>query len=285
MILDSHLHIWDPGRAEYAWLGPEIAAVNRSIGFPEIAPTLAELGVDGVVLVQAADNAEDTALMLEAAEAHDEIVGVVAWAPLDDPRALEGRLEELTAMPVVRGVRNLFHARPREWAVSPAVDQGLALLEAADLPVDFVTSSPDALAELPEIGRRHPGLRIVIDHLGKPPIGGGADERSTWRELLAAAAANPLTHAKVSGLYAAVGELDSWTEDAIRPFVRDALELFGAERLMYGGDWPISLLAGGYRRSWDAISSIADTLTPSERAALLGGTAERFYRLPGRGAS
>lgn len=277
MIIDAHQHIWNLDAAEYPWLGPALAPINRTLGFADLAPTLAANGVAGSVLVQAADNAEDTEVMLDAARRHPQVVAVVAWAPLDRPHELPARLEYLRGTPVVRGVRNLFHARPREWATSPAVDAGLGLLAESGLTLDFVTSDPAALADLPTISERHPTLRIVIDHLGKPPIGGPPEQRVHWRELLAASAANPLVHAKVSGLYSAVGALDSWTTPDIRPFVDDARELFGANRLMYGGDWPISELAGGYDRTMAAIHEIVDQLPPRQREDILGATALRFY--------
>ncbi|MEO8263407.1 MAG: amidohydrolase family protein [Pseudolysinimonas sp.] len=279
MNVDAHLHVWDPERAEYSWLGPELSPIDRAVPFDEIAPTLARLGVDGVVLVQAADNAADTRLMLDTAAVHPEVVGVVAWVPLDEPDVVPAQLEALRENRLVRGIRNLFHARPLEWATSPPVDRGIALVAAADLTLDFVTGSPVALGDLPAIAERHPGLRLVIDHLGKPPIGGGDDERREWRRLLAAAAANPLTHAKLSGLYASVGALDSWTEEAVRPFVDDALELFGPDRLMWGSDWPIAVLAGGYERVREAIDGLLSSLSDSERGAILGDTARRFYDL------
>lgn len=131
MNIDSHVHVWDLDRAEYSWLGPEPSPLNRTIAFGEIAPTLTELGVDGVVLVQAADNAEDTQLMLDTAAEHPEVVAVVAWAPLDRPDELEARLEAWGSHGLIRGIRNLFHTRPAEWATSPAVDAGIAAVATA----------------------------------------------------------------------------------------------------------------------------------------------------------
>lgn len=277
MNIDAHLHIWDPGRAEYTWMD-EDWSLTRAVGFAEVAPTLAELGVEGVVLVEAADNAEDTTLMLDAALVHPEVVAVVAWAPLDRPDELPARLEELRATPIVTGVRNLFHTHPIEWATSPEVDRGIGLVAEAGLSLDFVTGSPAALRDVPRIARRHPGLRIVVDHLGKPPVGQGEEERRAWRDLIAAVAENPLAHAKLSGLYASSGAMDGWTVDGIRPFVEDALDLFGPDRLMFGSDWPIALLAGGYRRGWEAITSLVAALSPEEQTSVRGGTAARFYR-------
>lgn len=279
MIIDAHQHVWDLDRARYDWMGPGLGDIHRTVGFDELAPTLERLGIDATVLVQAADNAADTDLMLDVASREPRVAAVVAWVPLDDPVALPARLEWLLARPVVAGVRVLVHEREPGWIEQPAVDRGLELLAASGLSLDFPTAGFAALAELPGVGSRHPELRIVLDHLGKPPIGGTADDRARWRGLLAEVAANPLTHAKLSGLYSSVGGLDSWTVDAVRPFVQDALELFGADRLLYGGDWPVSLLAGGYERTWDAMSAILSDLSSDERDAILGATAARFYRI------
>jgi L-fuconolactonase len=287
VIIDAHLHVWDLDRARYPWLTPAIGSLHRSIGFDEIAPLLRERGIDGAVLVQASDEAADTAVMLAAAAAHPEIVGVVAWSPLDDPERLRADLERFAGDPLVVGLRNLVHEHPPEWLDRPEVEGGFAVLAAAGLPLDFPTADPAALAALPGIGARHPELRLVVDHLGKPPIGGDADDRAAWRRLLAECARNPLTVAKVSGLYAARGPLDAWTVDAVRPFVEDALALFGADRLMYGGDWPIADLAGGYPRTWAALTEILGGLPQADQDAVFGGTARRVYgldpaRLPAR---
>ena len=279
MILDAHVHVWDPTRAEYPWLGDGMGGLNRPIGLDELTPTLARLGVRGVVLVQAADNAEDTELMLEAARRHPEVVGVVAWAPLDQPDALPDHLAALTRSTAVVGIRNLIHDREPGWLLGPETDGGIAELVRWQFPLDFVTAGPAALAELPVLRQRHPDLDVVIDHLGKPPIGGTPEERSQWRRLIAEAAANPRTHAKLSGLYSSTGDLAAWTVEQVRPFVEDALELFGAERLMYGGDWPISHLAGGYDRSWAAMTELLAPLSAHERDGILWGTAARFYDL------
>jgi L-fuconolactonase len=279
VTIDAHVHVWDPTRAEYPWLGDGMGDLNRPIGLEELTPTLDRLGIDGVVLVQASDNAEDTALMIESSRRHPEVVGIVAWAPLDRPEELPEHFARLAGAGRVVGIRNLIHDREPEWLLGPQTDRGLAELARSGYPLDFVTAGPAALAELPVLGQRHPDLDIVIDHLGKPPIGGTAEERLRWRRLLADAAANPRTHAKLSGLYSSTGDLAAWTVDQVRPFVDDALELFGAERLMYGGDWPISVLAGGYDRSWAAMTELLAPLSATERDAILGGTAELFYAI------
>lgn len=279
VVIDAHQHFWNPSRAAYDWLGPELAPINRAIEFPELEPLLREAGVDHTVLVQSADNREDTDYMFEVAGAHPEIAAVVAWVPLDDPAAVAAQLPELLRNPAFVGVRNLIHTKQDpDWLLRPEVDEGLGLLEAQDVPFDVVSVLPRHLELVPALSHRHPRLRMVIDHLSKPPIKVGRQE--PWRELISRAAENPLVHAKVSGLYPAVGDLADWTADDVRPFFEIALDVFGPDRLMFGGDWPISVLAGGYIRVWEQLSILFDELETVDRAAILGGTAAHFYRIP-----
>lgn len=279
MIVDAHLHVWDPSRAPYPWLTEDLHPLNRTLLIDDIAPDLDRAGVARVVLVQAADNADDTTVMrVEAAHHPDRVAAIVGWLPLDDPDAVEEGLAMFIEDPLLVGVRNLIHEREPGWLSQPAQRASLGLLADAGLSLDFVTGSADALSEIPGILERHPTLRIVIDHLGKPPIGGSPSDRATWRELLAAAAAHPLVHAKVSGLYPPVGDARAWDVDDVRPFVEDAAELLGAERLMYGSDWPIAERAGGHARVHRALLDILDGWGATERAAVLSGTATNFYR-------
>lgn len=279
MIVDAHLHLWDLERAEYPWLTPSIGPLYRSIGFPEIAPLFDELGIDAAVLVQASDETGDTEVMTDAMAEHEQVLGIVAWSPLDEPDRLAQDLARFAGTGGVVGIRNLIHERPQGWLDRPEVERGLAVLAAAGVALDVPTADYHGLEPWAGIGVRHPGLPLVIDHLGKPPIGGTAEQRAEWRALIAECARNPLVVAKVSGLYSAVGALDSWTVEGIRPFVDDALELFGPQRLLYGGDWPISELAGGYRRTWDGLQAALDGLSVDDRAAIFGGTAQRVYGL------
>ena len=283
MIIDAHLHLWDLAAAEYPWLTPAIGPLYRSIGIAEIAPVLDDLGVDGVILVQASDEPGDTTFLRQVMAADARVVGVVAWSPLDQPERLARDLEGFAAGAGVVGIRNLIHEQPPAWLDRAEVERGLGVLATAGLPWDVPTADHEGLLPLSGIGARHPELRIVIDHLGKPPVGGSPEERSRWRRLLAECARNPLTVAKVSGLYAATGAMDSWTTASIRPFVEDALELFGPDRLIYGGDWPISELAGGYRRTWDALRTVLGGLGERDTDAIFGGTAARVYGLAPRG--
>jgi len=277
-VIDSHQHLWDLERSAYAWLrSPGLEAIHRSIPFVEGLPHLAAVGVDGSVLVQADDTDGDTDAMLEAAASDPRAIGVVGWAPLDDPVRAEARLGAI-ASPALVGVRALIHDMPDpDWILRPDVDEGLGVLERLDLSFDYVAVLPRHLENLATVGERHPGLRIVVDHLAKPPI--GLPDREPWWTLIARAAENPRVVAKLSGLYSATEDVASWTVDQIGPFVERGLEVFGPERLMYGGDWPFSIPAGDYPRTWQAITHHLGRLGERDRAEILGGTAIRHYRL------
>lgn len=277
-VIDSHQHVWDPSRAAYDWLGPEQAPIDRAMSFDDLAPELAACGVDATVLVQSADHSEDTALMRQAAAAQPRIVGIVGYAPLADAEATATVLAEWAADPLLVGVRNLIHDLPDpDWLLRPEVDAGLGVLEEHGVPFDVVAVLPRHLELVPILSERHPRLKMVIDHLAKPPIGLDSDE--PWTTLIARAAENPLVYAKVSGLYSATPDSGAWSTESVRPYFDRAVELFGADRLMYGGDWPISVLSGGYRRVWQGLAPLFDSLSPNEREQVLGRTAAAFYGL------
>ncbi|TFV98218.1 amidohydrolase family protein [Leifsonia flava] len=278
VIIDSHQHVWDLNRAEYAWLGPDAGILHRSIPMEEVLPSFAAAGITGSVLVQSADNDEDTEYMLEVARRSPQVLGVVGYVPLHEPDRAAQRLAELQREPLFCGVRNLIHDRSDpNWLLRDDVDATLGLLEEAGVPFDVVGVLPEHLQAVVAISERHPRLRIVLDHLNKPPIGAADDE--PWRSLLARAAENPLVFGKVSGLYSAVGDPADWTVDGIRPVFDHALEVFGPDRLLYGGDWPVSLIAGGYARVFAGIAGLLADLDESERARILAGSAVDFYSL------
>jgi len=277
-IIDAHQHIWDPSQARYDWLTSADAPIDRRIAFDELRPELHAAGVGFTVMVQSADNPEDTALMRESAERNAEVAGIVAYAPLDRPADCARTLASWTGDPLIVGVRTLIHNQSDpDWLLRPAVIESLRMLVDAGLTFDVVAVLPRHLELVPILAERVPGLRMVIDHLGKPPI--GLSDREPWWRLIADTAACPQVFAKVSGLYSATADVAAWTTGSVRPFVERALDVFGPERLMYGGDWPISVLAGGYARVWQGLRPLFAELPDRHREQVLGRTAARFYRL------
>ncbi|MCF6473452.1 hypothetical protein FAF44_34460 [Nonomuraea sp. MG754425] len=274
-VVDAHQHFWNLRTGSYPWLTPEHGPIFRTFEPEELLPQLAAAGVERTVLVQAMDSYADTDAMLAQADAHAFIGAVVGWVPLHRPDEAAGALERYRRHPRFAGVRHLIHDEPDpDWVLQDAVIEGLRLLAAADLPFDVVAVLPRHLEHVPVLAERVPGLRMVIDHLAKPPIKEKGWE--PWASLLARAAECPGVHAKVSGLNTAA-DAATWTGADLRPYVEHAVELFGPERLMFGSDWPVATLAGDYAKVWRETRAALSGLDEAGRAMVLGGTAARCY--------
>jgi L-fuconolactonase len=277
-VVDAHQHLWDPATGWYGWLAQEPEVLQRAFTFDEARDALDALDVVGTVLVQAADRDEDTDAMLAEAAVNPRVLGVVGYVPLEQPERAARRLAELQTESAFVGVRNLIHDQPDpDWLRRPDVAEGLGLLEAAGVPFDLVAVLPRHLEHVGYLSERFPELSIVIDHLAKPPI--GTDRRQPWYDLMAAAAGNPRVSAKLSGLYRA-GDGPPATDDDLRPWISDALELFGPERLLVGSDWPVAEAAGGYLPvTGSVIRVVRDLLDDGGAARVLAGTAAAVYGL------
>ncbi len=281
MIIDAHVHIWDlhQGAVEYPWLTPALGTIYRTFTLADARADMDAAGVSAIVLVQASDSLAETDALLAAAAAADRPARVVGWLPLTEPVATAAALERYAACgTALVGARHLIHDEPdRGWLLRSDVAESMNLLARAGLVFDAVAETSDLLALVPRIAERHPSMTIVLDHLGKPPIATGGWQ--PWARMLAAAAAQPNVVAKISGLNTASGP--AWTPDSWRPYVDLALDHFGADRLMLGGDWPVALQAGSYQRVFSALLSVLDDLTQSEREQVMRGTASRVYQFAG----
>lgn len=275
MTVDAHLHVWDLERNEYPWLTAELGPLHATFTPEQARDELDAASVESAVLVQADDSERDTELMLEAADRHPWIAGVVGWVRLDDPARAAEQLDRLADHPRFCGVRHLVHDDPRDdFLVLPEVRRSLRLLADRGVPFDVPDAWPRHLSAVAELAGALEDLRVVVDHLGKPPFGG--DDWDRWRAALADVAARPNTVAKVSGLQVPGRP---FTPDEVRPAWDAALELFGPARLMWGSDWPLTVLTGGYGAAWETMSSLISELGHGERAAILAGTATAVYKL------
>jgi len=274
--VDAHLHLWDLSGGGYGWITPELGPLHASFTAERARAELDACGIDRAVLVQADDTVQDTAFLLDVADRHGWVAGVVGWVQLDAPATAEQQLARWSAHRAFRGVRHLVHDDPREdFLALPAVRVSLRLVAGAGLPLDVPDAWPRHLGAVVELAAALPELTIVVDHLGKPPA--DPDAFTAWRRVLAEVAARPNTVAKVSGLQVPGRP---FTVDAVRPAWEAALELFGPGRLLWGSDWPMTLLAGGYPGTWRVLASLIEELAPAEQELLLVGTATRVYSLP-----
>ena len=281
MIVDSHQHFWDLEEVEYPWLVPDYGPLYRTFTPVELEPQLAAAGVDRTVLVQAANSFEDTDSMLRHAERQDWIGAVVGWVPLEDTEATSQALDRYLPNPLFKGIRHLNHeeADP-DWLIRPTVIDGLKVLAERDVPYDVIAVHPLHLGHVPTLATACPDLSMVIDHLAKPPIASG--EYDAWKADLRAAAEHPNVHAKISGLNTAA-DWESWSGSDLVESIGYALEVFGPQRLMFGSDWPVAVLAGDYAKVWSETNAALDELGlgGADRDAILGGNATRFYAMEG----
>jgi L-fuconolactonase len=277
MIVDAHQHMWNLDRVAYPWLTPDFGPLCRTYEAPELEPQLAPAGVTHTVLVQAANSYADTEYMFEQAALHPWMVGVVGWVPLLLPDVAGRAIERHRRNPLFRGVRHLIHNEPNpKWLLQEPIYESLRLLAAQGLTFDVVATLPEHMECIPILGDKIPNLKMVIDHLGQPPI---QHRMGRWAGDLKTAAENPNVYGKISGLGTASGNPEGWTADHLRPYVEYALEVFGVQRCMCGGDWPVSVLAGGYVKAWTAYRSLVSALPAAEQARVLAGTAIEFYGL------
>ena len=228
------------------------------------------------ITVRAADGPKENDILLEHAALTPWVAGVVGWVPLDKPDEVARMLEQFSREQKFVGVRHLINVKPDpDWIMRSAVIEGLSVLMDYNHTFDYVGILPRHLEHVPVLAERLPALRIVLDHLCKPPITSG--EFEPWASQLAEAAEAPNVFAKLSGLDAGHG--DRWSAADLSRYVEHALAVFGPDRLMYGSDWPVSLLRGGYGKVWREINAATSQLGPQERARIFGGTAIEVYRL------
>jgi L-fuconolactonase len=278
MRVDTHQHFWNLDKVVYPWLKPEHGPIYRTFEAHDLEPLLKAAGIDKTVIVQAADSYEDTEYMLDTAAKYDWVAGVVGWVPLYKPEEADRKLSEFKRNPIFKGIRHLIHDDPDpDWVVRPEVIEGLKVLASHNMTFDVVAVFPNHLKHVPTLAQKVPGLKIVIDHLAKPPIAAG--QMKPWATQMKAAASYPQVHAKVSGLNTATADPENWSAEDIKPYIDFAFDVFGAERLMLGSDWPVANLAGDYAKVWAETNKALEGRSQAEIDAVLGGTAVRFYNL------
>jgi len=272
--IDAHQHFWrfDPERD--AWITEEMAVLRRDFLPADLAPLLTEHGIDGTVAIQADQSEAETEFLLGLADDHPFIRGVVGWVDLtaDD---LTRRLEGFSVFERLHGLRHIAQAEADDFLVRDDVLRGIGRLREFRLTYDILVYAHQLPAALGLV-ERLPDQPFVVDHCAKPRIREG--DLEPWATHMRRLARQPNVCCKVSGL---VTEADwsRWRPDDVRPYLDVVFEAFGPGRLMFGSDWPVCLLAGGYARVTELIEGYAEQLTESEREALFGGTAMRFYGL------
>lgn len=279
-VIDAHVHVWDPQRFDYPWLAG-LPALNAAMLPGDVDRAGGQ--VSGMVFVQAdctVENSLDEARWVSGAE-WPELVGIVAAANLHDQVGLPRHLDALAEIPGVVGIRHLLQGEPDAVFDSPTLRNGLGLLAARGLSFDACVRH-DQLPRLVTLLRDLPQLRVVLDHLGKPPIDEGIDSDAgrAWAGAIAELAALDSVTVKLSGLTAETSDAAVLDSNA-GAFIRHAVESFGADRAMIGSDWPVSALlgSGGTFEAWLLRVHEATGASSAERTAIESASARAFYGL------
>lgn len=279
-VVDAHHHFWTPSRYDYYWMADaSLDPIRRPFTPEDLQPELETVGVDATVLVQTVPSLAETREFMAIAGATPFVAGVVGWVDLIDPE-VGATLADLQSQPhgkTLVGIRHQVHDEgDAAWLLRPDVQRGLAAVRDAGLAYDILVRPRELPAAL-AMARAFPEMRLVIDHLAKPPIASG--EIDAWAALMEPFRKLAHVSCKLSGM---ITEADwgRWTADDLAPYVARIVDIFGVERVMYGSDWPVCLLAGSYGAVKRALEDALPPLSGEERAQVFGGNAIRFYRLP-----
>jgi L-fuconolactonase len=274
-IVDSHQHFWQVGRFDYPWLTSDLGVLYRDYLPRTLAPILKKNQVTNTVLVQASNSLAESRWLLSLAGRYPFIAGVVGWVDLMSSE-VEQQLTEFAANPKFKGVRHLVESEANDdWLVQTAVLEGLKTLAAHRMSYDLLVHTRH-LPYARIVAETCPELFLVVDHMSKPPIATGTI--SQWASELKQLAALPRVYCKLSGLVTEANH-SRWKIDDLRPFVECALELFGPDRLLFGSDYPVCLLAASYDRVLDSFQELLNDLGDEKRARVFSGNAREFYRL------
>jgi L-fuconolactonase len=274
MKIDSHQHFWKYDTQQYPWI-PEGSPLHRDWLPDDLAPVLTRTGLDGCIAVQARQTVEESRWLLKLADHSPIIKGVVGWVDLQS-ETVERELAELSRHPKFVGVRHVVQDEPDvDFMLRPNFLRGIGKLRAFNLTYDiliFPKQLPAAIA----LVNRFPDQPFVLDHIAKPLIRSGVV--SPWREPIRELGKAPNVWCKVSGM---ITEADhaNWKAVDFKPFLDVVFAAFGEDRLMYGSDWPVCLLAGSYEQVFGLVDDYTRQLTAAAYDSLFGGSATRFYRI------
>ena len=277
MKIDSHQHYWHFNTADYGWMGDNMSVIKRDFLPADLLPELKSIDFDGSVAVQARQSLEETNWLLQLADEHPHIKGVVGWVDLQSEQA-EAQIVAFAQHPKAVGVRHVIHDEEDiDFMLRPAFLRGVQLLGKYNLAYDiliFPKHLPNTIRFVKQFSEQQ---TFVIDHIAKPLIKDGIV--SPWKEDIAALAKFPNVYCKVSGM---VTEADwnTWTPENIRPYLDIVFEAFGTERILIGSDWPVCLVAGKYSEVMQVVIDYISSFPEKEQALILGENAAKAYKLP-----
>jgi L-fuconolactonase len=279
-IVDAHVHIYDPAAVRFDWMA-SVPRLNRPHLPEDYKRLTAGVDVAAMVFVEvdaaAGEYIREVEWVTQQAALEPRLRGMVASLPLSTSTSIDAELKQLAAVPLARGVRQLIQGHVGEpgWCLQDQFVNAVQKLPDYNLSFDLCIYHPQ-MADAIELCRRCPNVRFVLDHIGKPGIKAGLTE--PWMSQLSQLAKHPNVWCKISGVVTEADH-DSWTEAKVAPYIHHAISCFGFDRVMFGGDWPVSELATSYKRWVDVVDAVTATASIAEKRKLFCENAISFYRL------
>lgn len=274
MKIDAHQHFWKFDPVRDAWIDDSMEAIRRDFMPKDLEPLLKNLGFDGCISVQADQSEEETHFLLELAEKHDFIKGVVGWVDLKSPN-VDGKLESFVQFPKLKGFRHIIQAEPDGFMMNETFIRNVSKLQLHHFSYDILIYGHQ-LNETVKFVERLPEVRLVVDHIAKPVIKESSFEQ--WATAMKKLASFRNVFVKLSGMVTEA-DWDHWQQKDFEPYLETCLEYFGADRLMFGSDWPVCLLAAEYEEVIGIVENFIDGLSDTEQDDIMRQTASEFYQL------
>ena len=273
MRIDAHQHFWRLQRNDYGWLTPELTKLYKNFEPNDLAPLLKQHKIDGTVLVQAAPTDAETDFLLQLSEQNDSIKGVVGWVDFDNLEASK-RIINLATHPKLVGLRPMIQdIEDIDWMLRPNVAKALQTMSKTGLVFDALVM-PKHLKNLKQVIKQNPNLSIVIDHAAKPNI--KDQEFAQWHSDISTFREHQQVSCKLSGLVTEAK--DNWQAKDLYPYIDTLFEVFGDQRVLWGSDWPVCLLASSYEK-WFKLVELYLYEKKQSSDAVLGGNALRIYEI------
>jgi L-fuconolactonase len=280
-VIDAHHHCWQLGQHDCTWPTADLMAIYRDVGLEEFVPLARAAGVTGSILIQSQTSDADTDYLLSLADQNDFIKGVVGWVDLASASA-PARIAHLAQHPKLCGLRPMLQAIPADdWILSSHLAPAIEAMITHKLCFDALVTVRH-LAPLYLFARRYPQLPLVIDHAAKPDIASASTQAFTsWQASIGRLASLPQVYCKLSGLMTEAGANQG--EKELRPYIEQLYLLFGAERLIWGSDWPVLSLApnkslADYEVWLKTVLNVLPVISEQEQSAIFGGSSLRFYQ-------
>jgi len=275
MRIDVHQHFWQYEPERHGWISNEMAVIRRDFFPGDLAPILKDLHIAGTIAVQADETPEETRFLLDLAEKNDFIKGVVGWINLHTTD-LAIELSAYAHKPKLVGFRSVIQGAPdAKYLTNKIFQQNLKQLAQTPYTYDLLVYH-NQLPALVKMTDKLPDNHLILDHLGKPDIKN--KQFKDWKEHLRILSTNPRIYCKMSGM---ITEADyaRWTYDDLMPYMETAAEFFGTDRICFGSDWPVCLVAGSYKQVHDIVDKFIRQLTVAEQEKIFGRNALQFYKL------